>query len=459
VRDLLVVGAVLISLPIALWRPFWGLLVFTWLAYMRPQDMAWTVQDDRFSLWVAGAMLLGLLLWVGRERLATLAPPTVLMILLFLWVTVTAQTALLPDFTKVTWSGFGKVVLVAVLTTGLVRTRERWRLLLLVTACSLGLLGLKYGVHGLLRGGARFDHGPGGFLHDNNDFALALNMALPLLVGIATVERQRALRIAAWGMAGCSLLTVVFTFSRGGLLTLAVVGLLLVLRARHRLRAVAVLGCAALVFFTYFASASFRSEYTERTQSISTYEEDSSAVGRLQAWTTSWRVFLDYPVTGVGPNNLRLVYQRYAPAGVTRVSHNTYLQLLAENGLPGFLLFAALIAATLLQQQRLTRRGEPEWVQVYARMLQISLLGFLVGATFLNRAFFDLVYHLIALTVCLGLAARAADGAVEETGGSAPADAALPWWKQADQAHRRPPVIDQAHRRPPVLRPAARGGA
>lgn len=426
-RDALVIAAVLISLPLAFWRPFWGLLTYSWLAYMRPQDLAWTVGDDRFSLWVAGAMLLGLVLWLGRERLATFEPPTILLLLFFLWVTFTVANALLPEMSQTIYSAFWKVVLMSVLTTGLVRSRERFRLLLLVTAFSLGLLGLKYGIHGLVRQGARFDHGPGGFMRDNNDFALALNMALPLLVGIAMTERTRALRIAAWVMAAFCLLTILFTFSRGGLITLAVAGALLLLCSRQRLLVGALAAFGALGFFV-FSSDTFRADYTARTQTIHSFEEDGSALGRLDAWKTSWQVFLDYPVAGVGPSNLSVVYQRYsAGEGQARVSHNTYLQLLAECGLPGLALFLALLGATLLRLQRLAARG-PDWSRAHARMLQIAIVAYLVGSTFLNRAFFDLIYHLVAMSVGLGLAAAAEPAS--ETAAVARGDAVLPWWRR-----------------------------
>src|SRR2546430_12011431 len=46
--------------------------------------------------------------------------------------------------------------------------------------------------------------------------------------------------------------------------------------------------------------------------------------GRLNAWHTSWGVFLDYPVFGVGPNNLEVVYRAYSPEPERfRVSHRS----------------------------------------------------------------------------------------------------------------------------------------
>src|SRR5438309_11492641 len=41
-RDFLVIGVVLASLPIGLFRPFYGLLVYAWISYMNPHMLAWS---------------------------------------------------------------------------------------------------------------------------------------------------------------------------------------------------------------------------------------------------------------------------------------------------------------------------------------------------------------------------------------------------------------------------------
>ena len=59
-RDLIVMAVVIGSLPVILFRPFYGLLVYSWLAFMRPQDMTWGASRDLpLSQWVAIAMVIG----------------------------------------------------------------------------------------------------------------------------------------------------------------------------------------------------------------------------------------------------------------------------------------------------------------------------------------------------------------------------------------------------------------
>ncbi len=426
-RDLLVLAVVYGSLPLILFRPFIGLAVFSWLAYMRPQDIAWEIGSQRLSMHVAVATLVGLALALGRERLLTLKVRTALIIALALWFKITAETAVLPELSDKWSTQFAKVALICVLTTGIVRSRARFRGLYLVIAFSLGLLGVKYGVFAITQGGAEFVDGPGGFMQDRNGFALGLNMALPLLVGVGLTERQFWLRAAALAAAALSLLTILCTFSRGGLLTLGVVGALLVWRTRRPVLAALVLALGIAGFF-YVTPSSTQQAYLNRAATIAEFQEDASAMGRLRAWDVAWRMFLDHPILGVGPRNVMLVYRQYDDADYTRVAHSSYFQLLAECGLPGLALFLALIGTSLLQLHRLaSSRGDP-WVATHARMLQIAIVAYCTGSLLLDMAYFDLFYHLVALSVCLEVVAQQ------------PADVELslettrlpevPWWRR-----------------------------
>lgn len=432
-RDLFVLAVIFGSLPVILFRPFFGLVTYSWLAYMRPQDMTWGMSRVLpLSQWVALAMLLGIVVTLGRERIATFKLQTVLMALLALWISVTVLTAVLPEMAKEVYGHYWKGILIAVLTTGLVRDRERFRTLLIVIAFSLGFLGAKRGLVGLLRGGAQYNDGPGGFMADNNSFALMLNMSLPLLVGIATTDPRRWVRITAAVMAALTVPTILFTFSRGGLLTLCVVAGLLIWRSKNRWLVAGVMALS-LLGFVALTSDSLTEKYLQRAETIDDYQEDGSAMGRINAWKTSWYVFLDYPVFGVGPNNLAAVFQRYSPEpGRFRVAHNAYFQLLAECGLPALLLFLGAIGAALWRMQRLRdRTGQPSWIEIQARMFQISILGYLAGSMFLNMAYNEVIYHLIGLTVCLEVVAEAG-AQVEAAEENVAQD--VPWWKRPQTA-------------------------
>ena len=426
-RDLLILAVIYSSLPVIVFRPFIGLLVYGWLSFMRPQDMAWATRGMPLSQWVAIAMLAGLVLTLGRERWLTIKAQTVLLMMLAGWISLSVAQAVKPDVAEEMYGYYWKTILIALLTTGLVTSRHRFRILVLLIVGCIGFLGAKRGLFGLLRGGVRFHDGPGGFMADNNTFALVLNMILPLLVAVVLTDKEKWIKVAAGITAVLCTITILFTFSRGGLLTLCVVVPAIIWRSRHRLVVTGLIGLG-LAGFLFFTSENFTQAYVERASTTLDYQEDRSAQGRLDAWKTSWRVFLDYPVFGVGPNNLQVVHRTYSPDPERfRVSHNVVLQILAECGLPAVLLFLACLATAFFSLNRLRKRTELEWVEIYARMMQISIVAYIIGSMFLNTAYFELIYQLVALSVSLEVAARAA--AMEPQPAPAP-EPELPWWKR-----------------------------
>jgi probable O-glycosylation ligase (exosortase A-associated) len=451
VRDLLLLAIVYASLPVIVFRPFAGLVVYSWLAYMRPQDMAWGItRVSPLSQWVAIAMVAGLVLTFGRERWVTFRLQTVLLVLLAGWISLSRIQALSPVKAEIVYGHYWKAILIALLTTGMVRSRNRYRYLMMLIAFSIGFLGAKRGLFGLLRGGVRFHDGPGGFMNDNNSFALALNVVLPLLVGLAIVAKERWVKVLAGTMAGLSVLSILYTFSRGGLVTLCVVAPLLVWRSPRRKTILAVLAVGVAAFFL-FTSDQITSDYANRTTTIAEYEEDGSAMGRLNAWVTSWRVALDYPVFGVGPNNLEVVFSRYSPqADRFRVSHNVFFQLVAECGFPAVLLFLAAVGVAFFRLRRLQAGTGDPWVETWARMLQISIIAFMTGSMFLNTAYNELIYHLVALSVSLELVAAqaAAEGALgaQAAGAGAEGGAEGPWWTRPRPARAPVPARPAAAR-------------
>ena len=398
-RDYLVLMLVVATIPLALYSPFYGLLGFSWLAYMRPQDLAWGLAASLpLSKYVALALFAGLLLR-GKVNFIRRGAVPLALLALWAWLLVSCLTATHRDVAFEKFQDITKVILIALMTTVLVTSRNRFRLSIAVIALSLGFLGLKFGLYGILRGGVHFTRGVGGMIGDNNDFALALNMALPLLLFTGMWMQSRWVRWAAYGLVPLTALTVVFTHSRSGFLALAASVLYLTLRSRRKTMAI-----AAIVVLAAVGRLVVPASFYERIASIGNYQEDGSSMGRLNAWAASFHMANDYPVFGVGLDNFLFMFQYYAPdPDDVHVAHNTWLQVLAEAGYVGLLAYLALFMATwgtLLSTERLARRHDIRWAGDAAKFLEASTLAFMVGGTFLNRAHFDLLYHVVILSFC-----------------------------------------------------------
>ena len=438
-RVLLLLVVVFGSLPVILTQPFVGLLVYTWLAYMRPHDMVWGA-IPQVSLFVALALIAGMVLAMKREKWITAGPQTSILIAFGGWFGLASLMAVDPSLSTEWTVRIAKILLISLLTTGLVRTQARFRTLYLVVTFSLGFLGLKYGFFGLVRGGTRLAYGPGGFMIDNNSFAMALNMALPLLVGAALVERNKIIRVGAIAMGLGSAAAIIFTFSRGGLITLTIVLVYILARSGRPILVTLVLSIAVAGFLV-IVSPDFEKSYGDRAGTIATYEAAPSAVHRIREWGIALLISKDYPVFGVGPNNLLLVRPFYPVDpndryGDSRVTHNSFLQMLVAIGYPGFLLFTSALVVSFLRLEKLRRASSKQWVRTYASMMQGSFLAYSAGGMFLEMAYFDLIYHLVGMSLSLEVAAAGSEALEQSTGTQTPGNL-QPWWRPS-APHERP---------------------
>jgi len=199
-----------------------------------------------------------------------------------------------------------------------------------------------------------------------NLLATYLVAGLMLSIGLAvTSKRAPALALGAWTCGAICALGVALTLSRAGLvaLVLALVAAIVVVK-RHRgvmsLAAILVAACFA-VYFLAFAPAAARQRI---------FNDPGGTSGRTALWTVAWRMVEAEPLTGVGIGNfpVRSVDFLVQPGAlgsdiyVIRVpleAHNIYLQLLAETGLVGFLLFAAVVATSMRCCWRAARARAP----------------------------------------------------------------------------------------------------
>lgn len=405
IRDLILAAILLPCIPLSVMRPFFGLLVFSWLAYMRPGDMTWGINQFRPSLWIAVATVAGVFL-NKNERLLVLEKRTLLMGALLAAVGAATLLATNPQLAlaDTTAGGFfqvAKVIFIAMLTTGLVRTKDRVRLLMLVIAGSIGLLAMKSFVGGVLNPGVAM-HGPGGMIRDNNDYGLFLVMAVPLIAYASQAEKDSPLlRAGLVIMAVACVAGVLLTRSRGGAVALAVLALIWMFRLRRNWMAwvFAPLAFALVIILT-------PPQLFERVRELFTGELDLSAQYRLIAWEKAMNMGADKPLFGVGPGNFQAEWPNYLPAtGIDPiVTHNTLFHMLAESGVITLALYLVLHGVTLITLWRVSRRAKDKWRKSYADALFLSLAAFHAGSMFLSRTHFDLPYHLVGISVSVSIA-------------------------------------------------------
>lgn len=417
-RDLILFLIILPIIPLCVYRPWIGILAWSWIGYMNPHRLTWGfAYDFPFAQLIALATFAGFASYVVRNRGPhNFMAGVELKLLLLLWLifTFTSLFALMPTDAWSAWNQISKIMIMAFLTAFLIDDAKKFRYLLITIAFSIGFFGIKGGVFSLLSGGDYRVWGPtGSFIDDNNSLALALNMILPFLYYLAQTEHRSWLRYLLYSTFALSILSVLFTYSRGGFIGLLVVlfGIFLTTSFRWKVVLVAI-GIASLpVVITQLPDS-----WTDRMTNIQNYEQDGSALSRLQAWKAAWRIGLDRPLIGGGfqvlndydifisynPEVLQLIQEKGHTGLHVSGVHSIYFELLAENGFPGLFVFLLLCILLFSSLKKLQTKiaGRPCDEQIaYGRMLRISLLAYLVTGTFLELASFDLFYQIVALTV------------------------------------------------------------
>src|SRR5262245_10237266 len=177
-RDVAISLIVFGSLPLILFRPWIGVLMFAWLSLMTPYRFAFGfAYDFPFAAIVAAVTLLGLVVTKDEVRFE---PNAVLWLLILLpaWTCVTYLFALEPAEATPRWIEVLKVFLFVLVSAMVLRTRKHIDWMTWVIVISVGCFGAKGGAFTLLTGGSSRVYGPPGdsFLSDNNAIAIALIM-------------------------------------------------------------------------------------------------------------------------------------------------------------------------------------------------------------------------------------------------------------------------------------------
>lgn len=423
-RDLIVSFVVLSTLPYCYRRPIIGVMMFSLLAYMRLQDLAWGfARYQRWSYFVALVMFAGYFSDPNRRGIKLGVRPVLLMTLLA-WVIVGSWFGKgESQFHFASSTEYAKIVGFALFTTAVVYTRDHLRIMMWVIAMSFAFYGVKSGVMGVLSlGRARIIQGPGGMLYDNNDFALAIAMSVPVLLNLALAERRPILRRWVLMMVPLAYITIMMTHSRGAFLSASFGTFILVWRSRNRISGILIgifLAMAALVFAP--------TEYKERITSIGNYEEDGSAQGRFQAWGVAVNMIKAEPLFGVGFGRFKSNYYKYSGSNRkegAKVTHNSYLQIWAECGTPAFLLYVSLMWLSIFDVWKVRsmakRRYAQSWILYYCTMFEAAIFTFMLGSMFLNRAHFDLIYHYFMIVMIFGNIAREEMNALDRGESSQP---------------------------------------
>jgi probable O-glycosylation ligase (exosortase A-associated) len=288
-----------------------------------------------------------------------------------------------------------------------VNTAERFKKLISVWLAIHSYLAIS----GLLHNG----RGIGGWLGDENDFCLALNMVIPYAFFLASSDNNPKNKFLRFGMVGLFLSSIMATFSRGGFVGLIAVGLCCWFRSSKKI----VSGCLIVIFAVLIMNFAPEGYWEEMSTIQKEYTGEMVGTGatRQYTWEVGWRMFLANPVFGVGQGNFPWEFGHYEAGDFEgrsfagRAAHSLYYTLMPELGLLGIFLFVGMnycIYKDLTFVRRLYKKkpkraenGEIRFFFYSACALEASLVAFLASGYFISVLYYPSFWILMGFAVAL----------------------------------------------------------
>jgi O-antigen ligase len=402
----------LVLLPFIIYildRPSW---IFYFLFFILCSNMDVLVQFRIFRFTLLLFMLSFAIALLNGRRLVI--PDRVFLLLVTAFLLIAIQSTIVVknmDAHLARLSYFVKMLINIAVIFQFVRDRREFRTLLIVYAIAILVTDLLPFIkapekrwHPMTimwgQGVLRYE----GYAMEPNGFAMIQNLLIPILLFLfAVYKKPKIARPLFLAGAAASLLVLVLSFSRGGFVGLvAMIIALLIVERRNR--TVMVTGFALIIAALILAPGI----YWERISSIVDFDRqimsDYSIMTRIKTMEVALKIGLANPVLGVGLENFIFHSSYYVPFKLT--VHNAYLQVFAETGFPGFIVFIGIIIYNLRILGRMMRRSnDPEAAQL-GRLLLVQQVAILVNANFIPATYDFWLWFALSLPAMADIAYR-----------------------------------------------------
>lgn len=421
-RDLALALLLIGGLPVAFKRPFIGALIFVWLGMMNPHRYTWGfAYDFPWSKLYAVAIIAGVLA-SNEAQWKDSARRYWIVLLIVAWAAVTTLFALEPTRALNKYMDVVKIQTMCLVTLALLNSRMRVTAMIAVMTISVAFYGTKGGVFTIVHGGNFKVWGPlETAIADNNQLATGLAMLLPLLYWLSTVVKPWWQKLAILGSLMLCAVSIFGSHSRGAFLAIGAMAAFFLLKSDRKLLAIPLIAVGMVSSLIVMPE-----KYWERIESIREYKEDASAMGRINTWTTAFRIANDR-ITGGGyeyysPRN----FARYAPdPEAVHSAHSIYFQALGEHGWIGLFLYLAFWIGVFLECGRTRKRLPPgpenDSLRLLLKMIQVSLVAYAVGGAFVNIGNWDFTYYLAIAVFAISRLASAPSQAAQPSAPARPA--------------------------------------
>ena len=330
-----------------------------------------------------------------------------------------------------------------------------------------------WGIHGLPEGRVSWHS----LLANEDGYGPEMVIGVAFAGFFALGARSKGIRVLAGITVALCGFGIVASVARGAAMATAVVLVVVWLRSHRKLAMLGALlfaiGTIVIASFVFYPNGEFWSEMAsihDDIASIDDYDPYSgecvraaskracgSANDRWDLWGVGWLVFLRSPLVGVGPGNVGSYAAENLRPGEAKgfyadpdhiygkVMHDIYVQILAEQGLIGVVIFLLILVDFMRRNRSLrTKAAIERWekashgrfdLQSISLGLEGAMVGFLASGVFYDQLYSNSLYSLVALNFVLSLVTQ--PGTVPKTDQAEPGGGTEPGVPAPEQPHRR----------------------
>jgi probable O-glycosylation ligase (exosortase A-associated) len=415
-------------------RPYIGVCLWAWTALLFPNYLLWGFASNiRFNLIVS--IITIFVVFFSAFKAKNLNNGVFYWVLLLLiWASLSTTFALaVPELVFDKYIDFVKVIFLFTMILLTITKKIHVNALVLSIILGIGYYSVTEGLKVVATLGGHRAWGPGSsIIGDNNHFALAILVIIPFAIfAYRNILVNRYLKWAALGFTFISLMAILGTYSRGGLIGLAFLSFLYATVYKKK----AFVSTLFLVVSLSYA-AFVPQQWLERMDTIKSADQDNSFMGRVIAWKQSTLVALDRPFIGGGFlaiqnlatwtlyaqdfDKLSFVHTKQPDRHYAHAAHSIYFQVLGEHGFVGLFIYLMIMLksySNIISTNKILKKNKVDegWYQEFSDCLLLSLSLYLVVGAALNMAYFDILFVIIALTQVLYRLVKKTESATNES--------------------------------------------
>ncbi|MCW5652272.1 putative O-glycosylation ligase, exosortase A system-associated [Hydrogenophaga sp.] len=410
-RGILLLSVYMAFLYMGFHTPFILVMGYVWADIFTPQRIAYSIMPS-----IPVSMILGLCVFLSLFRLPKdpdirLRAATLVTAMFGVWMTITLLWAAVPAAAMYKWDWAVKAVLFSCLIPFFLRSRMHIEAMLWTIVVAGIAHCIPFGVKVLVSGGGygkplgliMYNAGLG----EGSTLAMFAVFLIPMCLYL--YKWQTLLPEGKWVKPMLiffiimALLTAVGTYARTGLVCIGVLGMLLILRSRHKVAYLVIVGVAG-----FLLSLITSDEWAGRMGTIGD-DTEGSAMARVAVWFWTLEYVATHPLGGsfdvyrISQTALRLS-DGSVIMETGRAFHSIYFEILGETGIPGMAMYLTIVLLTRNAFARIARRKsapEDAWINDAARYLLFSLYILMAGGAFVAVGFQPYFYYLAALSVGL----------------------------------------------------------